>query len=143
MILNNATLYLINQLTQLNMLRKRFSILIILMMVITPVASAFSHCSGMDMLGDLSESQRMTVTVVVDNATPLNHKDLVEGQNQADMQCHTSNNCAFHVCGGFGMTSSTSSFNAIAASYSYLTSLYSPLYSTALSAEIKPPILTL
>jgi hypothetical protein len=124
------------------MTKQHLSILLVLMMVITPVASAFNHCSGIGMRGDMTESQRMTmVPVLVDKTTTSIHMDMLKKQNHADGQCHTSNNCAFHVCGGFGMSSPIASVNAFVSNYSYFTSDYSPLYSTALSAEIKPPIL--
>jgi hypothetical protein len=113
------------------------------MMIITPVESAFSHCLELNMSGDFTESQHLTDAIVVDNETALNHQAMLKGQDQGDLQCQHSNTCAFHGCGGFGMTLSISSFNVIAATYSYLNSKYSPLHSTALSAEIKPPIMNL
>ena len=95
------------------------------------------------MRGDMEESLRMKVSAIVDNATTSNHMDMIKKQNQADGQCHTGHNCALHVCAGFSINSSISNLNTIAATHSYLVSQYSPLYSTALSAEIKPPILIL
>jgi hypothetical protein len=125
------------------MTKQHLSILLILMMVITPVASAFNHCLSVSMHEDIIDSHQMTVPVLVDKVTTSKHKDMIKKQDKAGGLCHTSNNCAFHVCGGFGINSSISSFNAIVANYSFFTPHYSPLYSTALSTEIKPPILTL
>ena len=123
------------------MTKQALSIILILMMLITPIASAFDHCSGMDMSAHLSESQSLTVTMSVDDASPLKHKNMLKGQqnNQADMDCHTSSSCTFHACGGYGITSSAPTVNTVISSY-YSNYEYTSPYSTALSADLRPPI---
>ncbi len=126
------------------MTRQRFSFLLILLMVITPVASAFDHCSGMNMPGHLSESQNMIIADIVDKASTSSHQNTDQGlnQNQSKMHCHISGNCTFHVCGAYGILASTLLRDFIA-SYSYSSFVSILPYSTAFSPEIRPPILIL
>ena len=126
------------------MKRQRFSVFLILMMVITPIASAFEHCSGMSMRGHLSESQSLIVAGIIDNTSTSKHQEAGQGlyQNQAEMHCDSSGNCTFHVCGGCGIAASTL-FSDFFASYSYSSSESILPYSTTFSPEIRPPILIL
>ena len=113
-------------------------------MVITPIASAYSHCSVMLMSGYLSERQTLSIVVLADNTVASNHHGHDQGhhQNQSDRLCQASGSCTFHVCGGYGITSSSSTIDVIA-SYSFSNSESSSPYSTAFSPEIRPPILIL
>ena len=126
------------------MTRQRLSILLIIMMVITPVASAFGYCSGMGMRGHLSESQSLIVAGIVDNASTSMHQGARLGlyQNQTEVHCHANGNCTFHFCGVCGIAASTLLSDFIAYySYSSFESILP--YSTAFSPEIRPPILIL
>ena len=113
------------------------------MMVITPIASAFSHCSSMVMFGDLSESKILVVSILADQVTASIHQDVNQEphKQKTDMCCHTSGSCALHVCSGFGIISSTLTFNSNT-SNSYPNLDYLSFYSTYFSPEIRPPILT-
>jgi hypothetical protein len=113
-------------------------------MVITPIASAFDHCSGMDMHGRLSESQIQLVADIDDIAGTVKNTEPGQGQdqNQVEMHCHGSVNCTFHVCGSCGIAASTS-FSDFIAFYNY--PITSPLlpYNTFFAPAIRPPILIL
>ena len=117
------------------MKKQGFPILLILMMLITPIASAFDHCAGMDM----SESQSFFMSA--DDTISLDHqKMLKESQNKkTDMDCHNSGNCTVHICGGYGLTSSAPTINTVT-SPNYSNFEYTPPYSTVLSSELRPPI---
>jgi hypothetical protein len=114
-------------------------IILILMMLITPIASAFDHCAGMDM----SESQNFSITPTTDDTIPLDHqKMLKESQNNQamNMDCHSSSNCTVHICGGgYSITSSAPTVNAVTSFY-YSNFEYTPPYNTFLSSELRPPI---
>ena len=98
------------------------------MMLVTPIASAFDHCSGMDMMSHFSESQ--TEILNGDNSNPVN------------MDCQASNSCTFHTCGAYVITSSVSTIDTvISLNYSHF-EYFSP-YNTVLSPDLKPPIIVL
>ena len=115
-----------------------------LMMMITPVASAFGHCSDISLHGQLSENQGLIVAGIVDNASTSKHQEAGLGlyQNQAEMHCQAGGSCTFHVCGGCAIVASTF-FNDFVASYSYPSFESILPYSTTFSPEIRPPILIL
>ena len=110
------------------MINQKTPILLILLMLITPVASAFDHCSGMDMTGHLSATQK--VRLDGDNSNPV------------DMDCHTSNNCTFHTCSAYVITSSVSTVDTVI-SLSYSRFEYFSPYDTDQSPDLKPPIMIL
>ena len=122
------------------MKKQGLPILLILMMLITPIASAFEHCAGMDM----SESRSFSITPLADASSdtiPLDHhKMLKESQNkQTDMDCHSSGSCVVHICGGYGITSSAPTINTLTSTY-YSNFEYTSPYSTVLPSELRPPI---
>jgi hypothetical protein len=123
------------------MTKKHFSLLLIILMLISPIASAFDHCSGMAMRGHFSASQSLLVAGVDDNASTSKKLDAGQrhDQNQAEKHCHSSANCTFHVCSGCGIAASAL-FSGFIPSYSY--SSFSTLlrYSTFFAPEIRPPI---
>ncbi len=123
------------------MKKQGFPVLLIMMMLITPIASAFDHCVGMDMSGHLSENQIFSVTQSVDDAIHLDHQKILKGSqnNQTDIDCHTTGSCTVHVCGAYGITSSMPTINTIDSSY-YSVFEYTPPYSTVLVPDLKPPI---
>ena len=126
------------------MKKQGLSILLIIMMLITPIASAFDHCAGMDMAAYLSESQNFSVSVSADDANHLEHQKMhKESQNiAADMGCESNGDCTFHVCGGYGITSTASSINTVSFSY-YSIIEYALPYTTVLSPDLRPPIFIL
>jgi hypothetical protein len=110
------------------MKKQGLPILLILMMLITPIASAFDRCSGMDMMGHFSETQ----------------KDMLNSDtsNTVDIDCQASNSCTFHGCGGYIITPSVSTVDTvISLNYSHF-EYFSP-YDTDLSPDLKPPIIAL
>jgi len=116
---------------------QRLSVLLIVLMVITPVASAFGHCTAMVEAGHFSESQISTIS----DDVALHHQntDQHNHQMQSD-RCHTTGSgCTLHVCGGYAMTSSTSTFD-ITAVNRFVIVLHASFENTILSPDIKPPI---
>jgi hypothetical protein len=111
------------------------------MMLITPIASAFEHCAGMDMSGHFSETHSIPVVLSADNTIPLDHQKISKGSqsSQTDMDCHTSGSCTIHICGGYGIMSSAPTISTVSSSY-YFSFVYTPPYSTVLSSELRPPI---
>lgn len=120
------------------MTNQRLSVLLIVLMVITPVASAFSHCTAMVEAGHFSESQGPVVPT--DGTVASHHQDgdHASHNNQSD-SCHAGSGCTLHVCGGYAMTSSASTF-AVTAANRFATVLHASPVSTTLSPDIKPPI---
>jgi hypothetical protein len=119
------------------MLKQRFLLLLILMMVITPVWSALGYYSGMvsSLSADLSFEQAVAVADTAD-ADHCLHQDKVK------IACHANGSCTFHVCGDGGIVAAF-----------LLTQAYSPYRyehwqksvsrSLAVSPEIRPPIYSL
>ena len=71
-------------------------------------------------------------------------KEMLNGDNSdpVDMDCEASNSCTFHTCGGYVITSSTSTVDTvISLKYSHFEYL-SP-YDTDQSPDLKPPIIVL
>ena len=126
------------------MKKQGLPILLIFLMLITPIDSAFDHCAGMNMSAHLSEIQSISVTLSADDAIPLDHKKMIKGllSNSANMDCQTSDNCTVHVCGGYGITSSIPTINTVPSSY-YSVFEYSSPYTTDLSPDLRPPIFIL
>lgn len=121
------------------MTNQRLSVLLIVLMVITPVASAFSHCTAMLEAGHFSESDTAT-SVLTDAAVASHHQNAGQYNQQVQSDsCHAGSGCTLHVCGGYGMTSSTSTFAAFAANHFAIVEHPSP-GSTILSPDLKPPI---
>jgi hypothetical protein len=110
-------------------------ILLILMMLITPIASAFDHCVEMGMSGDLSP-----VSLSADDTMLLNM--LGSSNYQADMDCHSSDSCTFHFCADLGVIATVPRINTLTSSYYSIFEYLSP-YSTVLSSELRPPIVIL
>ena len=123
------------------MKKQGFPIFLIFMMLITPIASAFDHCAGMDMSGHISESQHFSVAPSADDTTPLDHQMMLkESPNtQTDTDCLSSSICTIHICGAYAITSSAPVINIISSSYYSIIEHTSP-YSTVLTADLRPPI---
>lgn len=110
-------------------------------MVITPIVSAFDHCSGMTMPDHLN---LITNSVSIDPLLASKHQKHSKETHQENSIQHCqssgSGNCNFNFCGnGNGILSSLSNSNLIT---SYLFSSFEPssFYKTPLSPEIRPPI---
>ncbi len=120
------------------MSRQRISILLILMMAIAPVASAFSQCAGMML------SVQHVTDKLVSSATDIHSQtdqNLPEHEF-SDMHCHVSGSCSFHACGGDGIVASIVSMEAAEAS-DYSSFEYQSFDNTILTPDLRPPILIL
>ena len=126
------------------MTRQPFSVLLILIMVVTPIASAFGNCSGMAMRTHVPESINLTNAVLIDRVVSLNHENIGQEKHndQADMDCHASDSCAFHVCGDYSITAAALTIDT-ATTLCYSGSERFLPYSTDLSPDLRPPILNL
>ena len=121
------------------MTKQDLSILLVLMMLITPIASAFDHCSGMNMSG--SESQSLTVSMFADEANSSVRSKMLMG-HQTKMDCDSRCSCMLHVCGSYGITSLASTINFMASS-GYSIVEYPSQYSIVLAPDLRPPKLIL
>ncbi len=122
------------------MKKPSLSILLILVMLITPIASVFDHCAGLDMSGHFSEMPSSSDTSLADHKTPLEHKKMLNGSqnNQLDVDCHSNGRCTLHVCGTDVISSSAPTIHSATAAY-YLIFEYASPYSTVLSPALRPP----
>ena len=128
------------------MIKKRFSILLILIMVITPVTSVFGYYSGMasQLSAEPSFEQGIAVADMandtVDAATQ--NSDQCHQHNKVKTACHASSSCSFHLCGDGGITAAFLFLQAYG-SYRY-GHLESPASSSLpFSPDIRPPISSL
>ncbi len=114
-------------------------ILLILMMLVTPIVSAFDHCSGMGMSSHLLENQSFSMSTMDESS--LTGKEIVKEQQikKADMECHSNNSCTFHACGGYGIISSSSTINTNTSLYYSDFEYISPHSNVSLSL-LRPPI---
>ena len=120
------------------MLKQRFLLTIILMMVITPVWSAFGYYS--DMVSSLSAESSFAQVVTVDAASQSS--DHCAHQEKVKIACHTNGNCSFHVCGDGGIPAVFLLSQAYSA-YRYDHWEKSVSRSRSFSPEIRPPISSL
>ncbi len=120
------------------MKKHRLPFLLILMMLISPIASAFDHCASMDMSGDFSISLNMVMSST-DDSSLLYHQEKVNEQqnNHTDLNCQINGNCLSSACGAYSSSAPPVIIN-IAFYHSNFES--NPQYSTTLSADLRPPI---
>lgn len=121
------------------MIKQRFLLLLILMMVITPVWSALGYYSTVasSLSAEPSFEQGIAVTDSAD-AAPQSSDHCLH-QDKFKIACHASGSCTFHVCGDGGV-----------AAVFLFTQAYSPYRyehwekptsrSLSFSPEIRPPI---
>jgi hypothetical protein len=125
------------------MIKKRFSILLILMMVITPVTSAFGYYSGMasQLFVEPSFAQSIAVADITHNTgdAATQNSDQCHQHNKVKTICHTNSSCSFHVCGDGGITAAFLFLQAYS-SYRYGHTKKSTFGSLSFSPDIRPPI---
>ena len=126
------------------MRKQDISILLLFLMLITPIASAFEHCAGMEMSEHSSVSQKDSVLSSAGDTVQLEHKKMLNKSqnNLTDMDCQNSSSCTFHVCGTHSITSTAHIIN-IASSSVYSVFEYTSHYSTVLFPNLRPPIFIL
>ncbi|MDO9268056.1 MAG: hypothetical protein Q7T96_02965 [Methylobacter sp.] len=113
------------------MLRQRFLLLLVLMMVIAPVWSALGYYSG-SLSAELSFEQGRIVSDA-DNSDHCRHQD------EFKTACHASGSCTFHVCGDGGITV-VFLFTQAYSAHRYEHFEKSASRSLSFSPEIRPPI---
>jgi hypothetical protein len=128
------------------MIKKRFSILLILLMVITPVTSAFGYYSGMasQLSAEPSFEQAIAVTDMANDTgdAATQNSDPCHQHNKVKTVCHASSSCSFHVCGDGGITAAFL-FVQVYGSYRYGLLEKSTSSSFSFSPDIRPPISSL
>jgi hypothetical protein len=128
------------------MIKKRFSILLILMMVITPVTSAFGYYSGMasQLSAEPSFEQGIAVADMANDTgdAATQNSDQCHQHNKVKTACHANSSCSFHVCGDGGITAAFL-FLLAYSSYRYRHLEKSTSSSLSFSPDIRPPISSL
>lgn len=117
------------------MIKKYFSILLMLMMVVTPVSAAFNHCSSMVMMGDLPEEKSL-IDAHHDDGGTLNHQMMAQ-KGQTDMASHISDSCSGHSCVCGILSPAPDSYLSIPSAF--LDFKPSLPFSAVISPKIKPP----
>ena len=132
------------------MANQRFLFLLILIMVITPVTSAFGYYSGMasqlsaDPSFEPSFEQGIAVADMANDtrAAATQNSDQCHQHNKVKTACHANSSCSFHVCGDGGITAAFLFFQ-VYGSYRYGHTKKSTLSSFSFSPDIRPPISSL
>jgi hypothetical protein len=128
------------------MKKKRFSILLILMMVITPVTSAFGYYSGIasQLSAEPSFEQNIAVADImhVTGDAVTQNSDQCHQHNKVKTACHTSSSCSFHVYGDGGIIAAFLFLHAYS-SYRFGHTKKSTFGSLSFSPDIRPPISSL
>ncbi len=128
------------------MTSQRFSFLLILIMVIVPVASAFGYYSAMaDQLS--AESSFAQDIAVADTANDTGdaatrNSGQCHQHNKAITVCHAHSSCSFHMCGDGGLTAVFLILPAYS-SHRYGRTKKSTLNSFLFAPDIRPPIRSL
>ncbi len=84
--------------------KKYLTVLLILIMMVTPIAKAVDHCKDMEVSAEFSGHQEM----LIDAADVFSH--LSEDQQhdkQMDIDCNICDSCLIHACHSFGITPSS------------------------------------
>jgi hypothetical protein len=117
------------------MLKQRFLLVLILIMVITPVWSALGYYSGMTsaLSAESSFEQADASDAVAQSSEHCLHPDKFK------TDCHANGSCTFHVCGDGGIAAVFVLTQAYS-SYRYAHWEKSVSRSLAFSPEIRPPI---
>jgi hypothetical protein len=121
------------------MIKQRFLLFLILIMVITPVWSALGYYSGMvnSLSAESSFEQGIAVTDSTDAAP--HSSDHCLHQDKFKITCHASGSCTFHICGDGGIATVFLLTQAYS-SYRYEHGGKSASRSLSSSPEIRPPI---
>jgi hypothetical protein len=126
------------------MISQRFSFLLILIMVITPVTSALGYYSSMASQLSAEPSFEQAVADMAndsEDAATLN-SDQCHQHNKVKTACHVTSSCSFHVCGDGGIIAAFLFLQAYS-SYRYGHLEKSIFSSLSFSPDIRPPISSL
>jgi len=125
------------------MIKQRFLLFLILIMVITPVWSALGYYSGIvnslsaESSFEPSSEQGIAVTDSAD-AAPHNSDHCLH-QDKFKITCHANASCTFHICGDVGIATVFLLTQAYS-SYRYEHWEKSASRSLSSSPKIRPPI---
>jgi hypothetical protein len=119
------------------MTSRRFLFLLILIMLITPMISVFTHYSSMASL--LLAEHNTMLTDSVDNTG----HNACHQHNKAKLLCTTSSACSFSVCGDGGISTAILLLSLAYGSYRYRQKINTFPRSFTPKPDIKPPIYSL
>jgi len=124
------------------MIKQRFILLLMLLMVLTPVWSALGYYSGRvnSFSAEPSFDQAIAVSGLADVA-PQNADHCLH-QDKFKIACHANGSCTFHVCGDGGIAT-VFLFTQAYSAYRYEHWEKSTTRSLSFSPEIRPPIISL
>jgi hypothetical protein len=129
------------------MTSQRFSFLLILIMVIMPITSAFGYYPSMtsQLTAEPSFAQGIAVAYTANNTgdAATRNSDQCHQHNKGKTACsRASSSCSFHVCGDAGIIAAFLFLQAHS-SYRYGHLEKSISYSFSFSPSIRPPISSL
>lgn len=113
------------------MIKHLASISLILTLLITPVVSALSHCTRMDM------PVNQHLTPMLDSVSQQS-TDIHPNQT-SEIECHATNNCSFHLCNSIGIIPSNLIINPVI-SFAAINSPSTPPNNINPSSLLRPPI---
>lgn len=122
------------------MISQRFTFLLMLIMLVTPVTSVFSHYSSME---NQLLAKYTTVIDSVDDAgnTVMSDSDHCQQHTKFKQPCDTNSLCGFSVCGYGDITTAFLLWIQAYSTYRYRQIKKPFLRSLVIPPEIKPPIL--
>ena len=117
--------------------KRCLTILLMLIMMVTPIAKAVDHCEDMEVPAEITGHQEMLIDTVDLSSLPT--VDQQQHDNQMDNDCNICDGCLIHACHSFGITPS-SPIVMSKSEFSYANSITNIPDSIAPFPQIKPPI---
>ena len=119
------------------MIRQRFALFLILLMVLTPVSSVFAHYSSI--ANSLVAEQVIVASIDLTGAMATQNADQCHQHTKVKSVCNTDASCSFHLC-GHGVLATSFSFSYAYNPYRYANLAQIVFTSRFFSPAIKPPI---
>lgn len=123
------------------MKKQGLPVLLIFMMMLTPLASAFDQCAAMDMSSHLPGIPVFSESLsLAKNADSLDHQNMLAGAqyHQPAMDCDANSSCTLHICGVDAISAFVPTIKIVTSSY-YSTVEYISPFSTTVSPDLRPP----
>jgi len=125
------------------MTRKFVAMLLVLVIGLLPVASAFATCAGSEHkeMNGVMMPYSSAIETHAEDATSHEYNTDSQDFPLAEMDCHTDGHCVFHLCGGFGLAASNQ-FIFLFYAHSQVILPGSFIKDRVLPPELRPPIIT-
>lgn len=125
------------------MTSQRFTFLLMLIMLVTPVTSVFSHYLSME--NQLFAKYTTVITDSVDDAdhAVISNSESCQQHTKSKLSCDTNSLCSFSICGHGNITVAFLLWIQAYSAYRYRQIKKPFLCSLVISPEIKPPIVSL